>query len=211
MMVLMYRWLNPPMTTVMLEKWWQSEHSSYDIRQTWLDWDALPANVALAVVTSEDQNFLNHHGVDLNAIYRAIKASAEGNNLRGASTITQQVAKNLYLWTGRSWIRKGLELWFSLLIEVLWPKQRILEMYLNIAEWGEGVFGIEAASYYYFGRSSAQLTDYQAALLACALPSPLRFNPGSPSSYLKSRAHWNLQQQSKLGGTTWLAPLYADR
>ncbi len=113
----------------------------------------------------------------------------------------------MFLWTGRSWLRKGLEVWFTSLIEVTWGKQRILEVYMNIAEWGPGVFGIEAASQYHFGKRASQLTDMQAALLASTLPSPLKYDPARPAQHLIDRARWNLAQQRKLGGTNWLAPI----
>jgi monofunctional biosynthetic peptidoglycan transglycosylase len=113
----------------------------------------------------------------------------------------------MYLWTGRSWLRKGLEVWFTLLIELTWGKQRILEVYLNIAEWGHGVFGLEAASRYHFSKPASQLTPMQSALLASSLPSPLKYDPAHPQPHLIDRARWNLEQQRKLGGTTWLAPL----
>lgn len=207
LMVLPFRWLNPPMTMVMAERWISSESQQFYLQQDWLDWDELPKTAAMAVVTSEDQRFPQHHGLDIDAIIQALKAASRGNDLRGASTISQQVAKNMYLWTGRSWLRKGLELWFTALIELCWGKQRILEVYLNIAEWGQGVFGLEAASRYHFGKPAAQLTPMQAALLASALPSPLHYDPARPARHLLERAHWNLAQQKKLGGEAWLAPI----
>ena len=167
----------------------------------------MPKHAALAVITSEDQKFPLHSGFDLKAIQQALNERERRGGLRGASTISQQVAKNMYLWTGRSWFRKGLEVWFTLLIELSWSKQRILEIYLNIAEWGPGVFGLEAASQYHFGRSAINLTPMQAALLASSLPSPLNYNPARPAQHLLKRAEWNLQQQRRLGGTTWLEPL----
>ena len=206
LLVLPFRWLNPPITMVMADRWLHAEHD-FELRKQWLRLEEIPAHVALAVVASEDQRFPLHSGIDLTAIQQALKERERRGGLRGASTISQQVAKNMYLWTGRSWLRKGLEVWFTLLIELSWGKQRILEVYLNIAEWGEGVFGIEAASQYYFSRSAAKLTPMQAALLASTLPSPLRYNPAAPADHLRKRAEWNLQQQRRLGGVNWLAPL----
>lgn len=206
LMVLPFRWINPPYTMVMADRWLSSEGNFY-LHQQWLDWDAIPKRAALAVVASEDQRFPQHQGFDFDAILTALKAASKGKALRGASTISQQVAKNMYLWTGRSWLRKGLEVWFTLLIEMSWGKQRILEVYLNIAEWGPGVFGLEAASRYHFSKSAAQLTPMQSALLASTLPSPLKYDPARPQPHLVERAHWNLEQQERLGGAAWLVPL----
>lgn len=206
LLVVPFRWVNPPFTMVMADRWLGSEGDFY-LHQQWLDWDEIPKQATLAIVTSEDQKFPHHAGIDFGAIMTALKEASRGGELRGASTISQQVAKNMYLWTGRSWLRKGLEVWFTLLIELTWGKQRILEVYINIAEWGQGVFGLEAASRFYFGKSAAQLTSMQSALLASSLPSPLKYNPTRPAPHLLERANWNLTQQQKLGGTAWLAPL----
>ena len=206
LLVLPFRWVNPPITMVMADRWIHSTED-FELRQSWLSWEAIPKHAALAVVTSEDQKFPLHSGFDLKAIQQALKERERRGGLRGASTISQQVAKNMYLWTGRSWFRKGLEVWFTLLIELSWSKQRILEVYLNIAEWGPGVFGIGAASQYHFRLPAANLTPMQAALLASSLPSPLNYNPARPAQHLHKRAEWNLQQQRRLGGVQWLAPL----
>ena len=206
LLLLPFRWVNPPITMVMADRWIHSTED-FELRQSWLSWEAIPKHAALAVVTSEDQKFPLHSGFDLKAIQQALKERERRGGLRGASTISQQVAKNMYLWTGRSWFRKGLEVWFTLLIELSWSKQRILEVYLNIAEWGPGVFGIEAASQYHFRLPAANLTPMQAALLASSLPSPLNYNPARPAQHLHKRAEWNLQQQRRLGGVQWLAPL----
>jgi monofunctional biosynthetic peptidoglycan transglycosylase len=207
LLVVPFRWINPPVTMVMLDRWLSSEGDDFYLHQQWLDWNVIPKQAALAVVTSEDQKFPHHAGIDFEAVMTALKEAYHGGDLRGASTISQQVAKNMYLWTGRSWLRKGLELWFTLLVELSWGKQRILEVYLNIAEWGPGIFGLEAASRYHFGKPAAQLTPMQSALLASSLPSPLNYQPAQPASHLIERANWNLAQQQKLGGTAWLGPL----
>jgi monofunctional biosynthetic peptidoglycan transglycosylase len=188
----------------MAERWLSASRDDFKLQQNWLAWDKIPKRSALAVVVSEDQRFLLHYGFDVEAILTVLKTLGKGKQLRGASTISQQVARNVYLWTGRSWFRKGLEVWFTLLIELSWGKQRILEMYLNIAEWGEGVFGLEAASQYHFGTSATRLTPMQMALLASCLPSPLMFDPTRPTPHLKERARWNLEQQKQLGGIQWL-------
>lgn len=199
-LVIPLRWINPPITMVMLNRSLSSASENYVLRQHWLSWGEIPKHAALAVMTSEDQLFAVHRGFDFSSIKKSLKSLGSGQKLRGASTISQQVARNVYLWTGRSWIRKGLEVWFTLLIELAWGKQRILEVYLNVAEWGEGVFGLEAASLYHFDRSASNLTPMQSALLASSLPNPLNYDPAKPSKYLIERAHWNLEQQKWFTG-----------
>jgi len=206
LVVVPFRWVNPPLTMVMVDRWLDKDGEFY-LHQDWVDWRDMPKQAALAVVTSEDQRFPQHQGFDVDAIVKAVKQANKNGHLRGASTISQQVAKNMYLWTGRSWLRKGLEVWFTLLIELTWGKQRILEVYMNIAEWGDGVFGIEAASRYHFGKPASQLSPMQSALLASTLPSPLKYDPARPAPHLIERASWNLEQQRKLGGIQWLKPL----
>tara|TARA_R110002050_G_scaffold1244_5_gene8820 strand:- start:124442 stop:125140 length:699 start_codon:yes stop_codon:yes gene_type:complete len=203
-MVVPFRWLNPPVTMVMIDRWLYSNTDHFKLKQSWLSWDNIPKQAALAVVTAEDQLFPLHKGFDIDSILKSLRASDNGSQLRGASTISQQVARNVYLWTSRSWLRKGLEAWFTLLIELTWGKQRILEVYLNIAEWGEGVFGLEAASLHHFGHSAKRLSPMQSALLASCLPSPLRYDPARPSAQIRDRALWNLKQQKRLGGVQWL-------
>tara|TARA_R110001592_G_scaffold1874_36_gene11611 strand:- start:4542 stop:5237 length:696 start_codon:yes stop_codon:yes gene_type:complete len=205
--VLPFRWFDPPISMVMIDRNWQRGGADFKIKKQWLNWNGIPRHAALAAVVSEDQNFPNHYGFDIKAIKKAFAERERRGSLRGASTISQQVARNMYLWTGRSWFRKGLEVWFTALVELCWPKQRILEIYLNIAEWGDGVFGLEAASRYYFGIPAAQLSPWQSALLASSLPSPINYNPASPGQYLIERANWNLRQQRMLGGHAWLAAL----
>ena len=192
---------------VMVDRWLSATNDDFMLNQQWLSWDEMPKRSALAVVAAEDQLFPLHNGFDVDAIISVLKSLGKGKQLRGASTISQQVARNVYLWTGRSWLRKGLEVWFTLLIELSWGKQRILEVYLNIAEWGEGVFGLEAASRYHFAKSASQLTAMQMALLASSLPSPLKYDPAHPAQHLRDRAKWNLKQQQRLGGVRWLEPI----
>jgi monofunctional biosynthetic peptidoglycan transglycosylase len=206
-LVLPFRWIDPPISMVMLERSWQQRGTNYQLDKRWLSWNEIPRHAALAAVVSEDQNFPNHYGFDIKAIQKAFAERERRGSLRGASTISQQVARNMYLWTGRSWLRKGLEVWFTGLVELCWPKQRILEIYLNIAEWGDGVFGVGAASRHHFGVPAAQLSNWQSALLASSLPSPLKYNPAAPAPHLIERANWNLSQQRRLGGRTWLASL----
>lgn len=187
-----------------VEAWRAGE--SLDIRQDWRPWDALSSQAKLAVIAAEDQRFPVHHGFDLVELRRAVTARLNGGDLRGASTLSQQTAKNLFLWTDRSWVRKGLEAWFTLLIEMLWPKERILEVYLNIAEWDDGVFGLEAASRHYFGVSASQLSVVQASRLAAILPNPRGWSASRPGGHVLRRSVWIRRQMHNLGG-----PAYLDR
>ena len=170
---------------------------------SWISF-CLVADIPLAVVASEDQKFPRHVGFDLDAIKDAVTEHAQGGRLRGASTLTQQVARNLFLWQGRSFLRKGLEAWFTVLLELCWSKQRILEVYLNIAETGKRTFGVQAASLKYFSRPASAVSREQAALLAAILPSPVRFQAASPSAYVIKRRNEILLQMQQLGGSTYL-------
>jgi monofunctional biosynthetic peptidoglycan transglycosylase len=163
--------------------------------------------MALAVVAGEDQRFPAHWGFDFRAIQQVLEDKAQGKALRGASTISQQVAKNLFLWHGRSLLRKALEAWFTVLLELLWPKQRILEVYLNIIELGEQTFGVEAASRRFFNKSAQQLRPEEAALLAAVLPNPLYYRVNAPSAYVRERQSWILRQMRQLGGIDYLDEL----
>jgi monofunctional biosynthetic peptidoglycan transglycosylase len=178
-----YRLINPPVTFLIASEWWRLG----DVDRDWRDIEEMPA-MALAVMAAEDARFCAHRGFDFVAIRKAWRESENGGRLRGASTISQQVAKNVFLWPGRSWLRKGLEVGFTGLIEAFWPKRRILEVYLNVAETGEGAFGAEAAARRYFGVGADGLTVRRAALIAAALPNPKKRNPGRPSGYLSDRA-----------------------
>lgn len=170
-------------------------------------WTALADDLKMAVIAAEDQKFASHHGFDLDAIRAALAHNERGASLRGASTLSQQVAKNLFLWSGRSWTRKALEAWFTVLIEALWPKQRILEVYLNSAEWGHGVFGAEAAAQHHFAKSARHLSRHEASLLAAVLPNPRAWSAGRPSAYVSRRANWIRQQIGQLGGSRYLQRL----
>jgi monofunctional biosynthetic peptidoglycan transglycosylase len=156
----------------------------------------------LAVIASEDQNFMHHHGFDWGAIQRAIDYDENGKRLRGGSTLTQQTAKNLFLWQDRTLIRKGFEAYFTVLLEAFWTKRRILETYLNIVEFGDGIYGVEAAAQHYFHKPARRLTAEEAALLAAVLPNPHRYKANAPSSYVRGRQHWILQQMGNLGQQT---------
>lgn len=174
------------------------------IEHQWRAWGDLADTAKIAVIAAEDQRFPHHRGFDVDEMRRAWEASRSGGRLRGASTISQQTAKNLFLWTGRSWLRKGLEVWFTVLIEMLWPKERILEVYLNIAEWDKGVFGLEAAAQHYFGVSASQLNTHQASRLAAILPNPRHWSAAQPSAHVERRSAWIRQQIHNLGGAGYL-------
>ncbi len=201
------RWIPPPTTAVMIERrigaWLDGR--TYRVSCRWVPWDRISPEAPLAVIAAEDQNFARHHGFDFESVQKALDAHEHGRRLRGASTISQQVAKNLFLWSGRSYVRKGLEAYFTVLIELTWPKRRILEVYLNIIELGDGVFGVEAASRRYFGKSAARLEPQEAALLAAVLPNPLRLKANRPSAYVEERRAWILDQMGQLGGTAFIS------
>jgi len=207
--VLVFRFVPVFGSMVMAERkvssWFQGDNLT--IEQQWEPWSRLSDNAKMAVMAGEDQRFPDHWGFDVAQIKRSITQWSDGGDLRGASTLTQQTARNLFLWTGRSWIRKGLEAWFTLLLEALWPKQRILEVYLNIAEWDTGVFGLEAAAQHYFGTSAANLSVSQASHLAAILPNPRGWSASQPSAYVQQRAAWIQRQMRNLGGTAFLRRL----
>ena len=185
-----FRWLPVPMTAFMVEERIAARGDSPPLvqRHAWVPWERISRNAALAVVASEDQKFFEHRGFDFDAIGKAVDDAQRGRRLRGASTISQQVSKNLFLWGGQSWFRKGLEVWFTVWIEFLWPKQRILEVYLNSAQFGHGVWGVQAASRTYFGKDASRLTRVEAAALAAVLPSPRRRSAGRPSPAVRRLA-----------------------
>jgi monofunctional glycosyltransferase len=201
--VIALRWLNPPVSAHMLEAH-TSTGSPARRDYRWRSLEHIAPSAALAVVAAEDQQFPFHAGFDLNSIRESVRASERGRRLRGASTITQQVAKNLFLWSGRSFVRKALEAWFTVLIEALWPKERILEVYLNIVEFGPGVYGVEAAAQRDFHKDAAHLGAGEAALLAAVLPNPHVLSVQHPSAYVLSRRAWILEQMRSLGGPSYL-------
>jgi monofunctional biosynthetic peptidoglycan transglycosylase len=179
-----YTVIDPPGGIYLAREWWRLD----GVAREWRDLEEISPDLARAVIAAEDANFCDHIGFDLAAIEKALTAGSEGKRLRGASTISQQVAKNVFLWHGRSWLRKGLEAGFTLLIEAIWTKRRILEVYLNTAEFGEGIFGAEAAAQHHFGRSAAKLTLKQAARLAAVLPDPKDRTPHGGTAFMKRRA-----------------------
>lgn len=195
--VALLRFVDPPFTAFMLgERWaaWRVGDSRYTLEQRWRPLTAMAPALARAAIAAEDQRFMTHHGFDFASIRGALAAREAGGPLRGASTISQQVAKNLFLWRGRDWLRKGLEAWFTLWLEALLPKSRILEIYLNVAQFGAGVYGVEAASVRYFGRAANAVDEAQAALLAAVLPNPLRYRVDTPSARVLRRQQWIRRQ-----------------
>ncbi len=214
--VALLRWIDPPYSAFMAERRieaWVTHDRDYVFRHTWVDLAQISPNLPLAVVASEDQKFPEHWGFDVEAIEKAYQLNQHSHRVRGASTISQQVAKNLYLWSGRSYFRKGLEAYFTLLIEGLWPKRRILEVYLNIAEFGDGTYGAEAAAERFFHRPASRLARSDAAILAAVLPNPERFSAAAPSRYVLQRRDSILGQMQALGGPEMLGEIdaYPDR
>ena len=184
------RFLNPIITITQIEGLVKYQKLDRD----YISYDDMGNNVKKAVIASEDQNFYRHNGFDFNAIQKAIVHNEKGKKIRGGSTISQQTAKNIFLWNGRSYFRKGLEAIFTFIIEKVWSKDIILERYLNSIEMGQGVFGVEAASDYYFGKSAKDLTKSEAAWIAVILPSPKKYDPKNPSSALQKKHNWVMRQ-----------------
>lgn len=208
--VVAMRWIDPPTTAFILQSRVAelfARTPGYQYSREWRDWEQISKNAALAVVAAEDQKFPVHRGFDFKQIDKALEDRERGRRVRGASTITQQVAKNLFLWPGQSWFRKGLEAGITALIEFTWPKHRILEVYLNVAEFGRGTWGVQAASRKYFRKDAAALTRAEAALLAAVLPAPKRFRADAPSNYVRRRQDWIERQMASLGGTAYVAHL----
>ena len=205
--VVLLRFVPPLASAVMLEDWLGARlqgDDAFALHYRWTPWDRVSKALPIALVAAEDQKFPFHHGFDFDAIQSALAEAEDGERLRGASTISQQVAKNLFLWSGRSFVRKGLEAYFTVLIEALWPKRRILEVYLNIAEFGDGTYGAAAASERYFRASPAELDAHRSALLAAVLPNPQRLRVERPSAYVQRRAAWIQRQATQLGGPDYL-------
>jgi monofunctional biosynthetic peptidoglycan transglycosylase len=219
--VLALRFIDPPMSAFMIGRHVEAITQgdwSYRTHYAWRDMDQISPALPVALVAAEDQNFASHHGFDFKAIEkarahnqrmleRAEKRGTPAKRLRGASTISQQTAKNLFLWRGRSWVRKGLEAWYTVLIETLWSKRRILEVYANIAEFGDGTYGAQAAAVRFFNRNADALTPAQAARLAAVLPNPRRYDAGRPGPYVQKRSAAIQRQANHLGGAAWLRAL----
>ncbi len=202
LLVLLLRFVPPPTSAFMLGH--RLAAPAAPLRYRWVPLARVSPELPIALVAAEDQKFPLHHGFDVAAIADALGDAEEGERLRGASTISQQTAKNLFLWNGHSFVRKGIEAGFTVLLELSWPKRRILEVYLNIAEFGDGIYGAAAASEAYFGKAPAALTAHEAALLAAVLPNPRRYRVDRPSAYVLRRAAWIEQQVRQLGGPAYL-------
>lgn len=213
LLVLIFRFVPPPGTMLMVERKIESwvDGKPIDLQRDWQSWDNISDDLKVAVIAGEDQKFSEHWGFDISAIRAAFIHNEQGGPIRGASTLSQQVSKNVFLWSGRSWLRKGLEAWFTALIEVFWSKQRILEVYLNSAEWDDGVFGAQAAAKHHFGVNARGLSRQQASLLAAVLPNPRNWSASRPSPYVLRRAGWIRQQMSQLGGDGYLVNLNNSR
>ncbi len=194
--VLVFRFVPVPITPLMVIRCVEQIQNDQKLKlvKNWVPLEEISPHMALAVIASEDQNFNRHFGFDLGSIEKAYKHNKRGRRPKGASTITMQTAKNLFLWPGRTWLRKGLEAYFTVLLEICWSKERILEVYLNIIETGRGLYGVEAAARTYYRKPAGQLSRCEAAMIAAALPLPLKMNPARPSSYMFSRQSWILRQ-----------------
>ena len=203
-LVLPWRWIPPPTTAFMLRERILGEGT---VRYQWVSWEGISSHLPIAAVAAEDQKFPGHFGFDLEAITDAMERNRRGGRVRGGSTISQQVAKNLYLWPGQNLVRKAMEAYFTLAVELMWPKRRILEVYLNVAEFGPGIFGVSAASRHAFDREPGELTPREAAMLVAVLPSPKRMSAARPSEYVIRRTREIEELVAKLGGAGYLRGL----
>lgn len=197
-MTIVYRFVPVPVTPLMIQRYFEMEDGKID--KDWIPLEEISDNLPLAVVTAEDQKFEEHYGFDLEAIEKAVKYNEKhkGKKVKGASTISQQTAKNVFLWPGRSWVRKGLEVYFTFLIELFWSKERIMEVYLNVIEMGPGVYGAEAAARHYFNKPAAKLTKSEAASIAAILPNPNRWSASKPTPYIVKKRNWILRHMKKI-------------
>ena len=206
-LVVLLRFVPPSTSAFMVERRLAAlaaGERGFSLKYHWVPYDEIAPALPIALIASEDQKFPSHHGFDVQAIQTAIDEADEGERLRGASTISQQTAKNLFLWGGRSFLRKGLEAYFTVLLEITWPKRRILEVYANIAEFGDGVYGAEAAAREFFHKPASQLTAHEAAILASVLPNPRRLHADRPTPYVLNHADWVEHQVHQLGGASYL-------
>lgn len=201
--IIALRWVNPPITITQLTNWVQG----HGLKRDYINFENMSPNIRLAVMASEDQLFPDHNGFDIKSIKKALESNKKSKRVRGASTISQQVAKNVFLWQSRSWFRKGLEVYFTFMIELLWSKERILEMYLNVSEMGTGIFGVEAAAQKYFKKPASKLTRTEAARIAAVLPNPKKYKAEPASPYVARRTSWILNQMNNLQGDEEVAKL----
>lgn len=199
--VIAFRFIPVPVTPLMLIRCSQQlfEGKEMRLKKDWEPIENMSQSLPLAIIASEDQNFMDHNGFDLQAIEKAIKHNEKHKRKRGASTISQQTAKNVFLWPGRSWIRKGFEVYFTVLIELFWDKERIMEMYLNVVEFGKGVYGAEAASREFFNKPAQKMLASECAMLAVVLPNPRKYSAVRPGNYLRKRQQWVLGQMNNIG------------
>lgn len=212
--VVVLRFVDPPFSSFMairqVEAWLHGD-AGFRVAYDWRDLEQMAPGLPVALIAAEDQNFARHSGFDLEAIAQARRRNERGGRLRGGSTISQQLAKNLFLWQGSSapsrWLRKGIETWYTMLIELIWPKRRILETYANVAEFGDGVYGAQAAARRHFGRDASRLTDAQSARLAAVLPSPKRYSAANPGPYVQRRARAIERNMRQIGGPAYLQAL----
>ena len=203
--VLLFRFIPVPFTPFMVVRTIEqvSEGKGFRWHKKWVPLQQISKNVPKAMLAAEDQNFLEHNGFDFEAIKKAYKSNEKGRRVKGASTISQQTAKNVFLWPGRTWVRKGLEAWFTILIELFWSKERIMEVYVNVIEMGQGIYGIEAASREYYNKSSAELSRGEAAMIASILPNPILYSPMHPDPKIFRKQKRVLGNMSKLKGPGW--------
>lgn len=199
--VALFRFVNPPITSLMVIKAMEKKKdgSRFGINKDWVRIEEMSPYLIQAVVASEDNRFLDHNGFDIKAIRKAQEDNLKGKRLRGASTISMQTAKNVFLWPQRNFVRKGLEAYFTVLIELIWGKKRIMEVYLNVIETGMGLYGVEMACQQYFGRPASKVDRYQASLIAAILPNPRKWNPARPTSYLRERQQWIMWNMGNVG------------
>lgn len=211
MLILVLRWVNPPFTSFTCREDWKGiGKEPYNLRETWHPEEKITQHLKLAVIASEDQRFYSHWGVDLSAIEKAIEDNRRKDRLRGASTLTQQVAKNLFLTSAKSYLRKGVEAGIAILIDLLWSKERILEVYINIAEFGPGMYGITKASRHYYDKEPEELSPEEAAKMVTALPSPFLIEPVPASKYVEQRSKWILRNMQQLSGIQYLPEIKMD-
>ena len=206
--VLLYRFIPPPATPFMFIRVFENimVGEQPKLKKDWEPISDISPHLVMAVIAAEDQNFMNHFGFDIKAIEKAQKFNKrqKGKKVRGASTISQQTAKNLFLWQGRSWLRKGFEVYFTFLIELLWSKERIMEVYLNIIEMGDGIYGAEAAAQKYFNKNASALSKREAALIAAVLPNPRKWSPAQPTNYISRRQNWIIRNINNLNKPEFL-------
>lgn len=200
-LVILFKWVPVPITPLMVIRSLDNsqKNKSKGWKHDWVSIDEISKNMQLAVICSEDQNFLNHHGFDFEAIKKAMENNQKNRKIKGASTISQQTAKNVFLWPQRSWVRKGFEAYFTFLIELVWSKERIMEVYLNSIEMGNGIYGVEAAAQHWFKKPAVKLSRYEAAAIAAILPNPRIYRANPASNYIQSRKEWIIRQMGYFG------------